>query len=52
MPPKKPPPKQGGDDDEQEATGLALLLQTVWQEAFAYQSIKIIKIPDWRLTCE
>lgn len=52
MPPKKPPPKGGDDDDEDNAQGIALLLQTVYQEAFAYQSIKIIKIPDWRLTCE
>lgn len=56
MPPKKKEAGGGGGggdgDDEEEAEGIALLLQTVWQEAFAYQSIKIIKIPDWRLTRE
>lgn len=53
MPPKKPPPGgPGGGEEEEEAEGIALLLRTIWEEAFAYQSIKIIKIPDWRLTRE
>jgi hypothetical protein len=39
------------DDDDTEKKGLALLMDTIYQEAFAYQSIKMMKIWDWRLTC-
>ena len=50
MPPKgKPTPK--GDDGDDEKKGLELLLFTLYEEAFAYRSIKMMKIWDWRLTC-
>lgn len=39
------------DDDDVEKKGFALLVDTIYQEAFAYQSIKMMKIWDWRLTC-
>ena len=41
------PPKDGGEEAEDE--GIVLLLKTIYEEAFAYQSIKIIKMDDWRL---
>lgn len=45
------PPKPAKSDDDDEATGFNLLVQTLYQEAFAYQSIKMMKIFDYRLTC-
>ena len=33
-----------------EPGGLAAVFDTIYQEAFAYQSVKIIKIQDSRLT--
>lgn len=50
MPPKADP-KAKGDADDEEKAGLELFLYTLYEEAFAYRSIKMMKIWDWRLTC-
>jgi hypothetical protein len=50
MPPKGDP-KAKGDADDEEKQGLELFLYTLYEEAFAYRSIKMMKIWDWRLTC-
>ena len=50
MPPKADP-KAKGDADDEEKQGLELFLYTLYEEAFAYRSIKMMKIWDWRLTC-
>jgi hypothetical protein len=49
MPPKGDP-KAKGDADDEEKQGLELFLYTLYEEAFAYRSIKMMKIWDWRLT--
>jgi hypothetical protein len=47
------PPKKGAsaEADEDERTGLDLLLYTMYAEAFAFRTLKQMKIWDWRLTC-
>jgi hypothetical protein len=52
MPPKKDAKKDAKkEEDDGEKKGLELLLYTIYEEAFAYRSIKQMKIWDWRLTC-
>jgi len=50
MPPKKPA-GGSGDADDDEKTGLDLLLYTLYAEAFAFRTLKQMKILDYRLTC-
>jgi len=49
MPPK--PKAPAGDADDDEKTGLDLLLYTLYAEAFAFRTLKQMKIWDSRLTC-
>lgn len=51
MAPPKKDPKAKGEAEDDEKQGLELFLYTLYEEAFAYRSIKMMKIWNWRLTC-
>ena len=46
-----PPKKEEEKVDDADLQGLDLLIYTLYSEAFAFRTLKQMKIWDWRLTC-